>query len=297
VALCAGGSPAGEPIAGIGPTGDVKRLHTGLQFTEGPANDGKGNLYFTDIPTDRIYRVGADGKLSVALEPSNHANGLMTDGGGRLIACEMDGTLVARDPASGAREVLTRQYDGKRYNAPNDLVIDKKGGVYFTDPRFRAPTPLPQGKEAFYYRSPDGQVIRLGDGLNAPNGIILSPDEKTLYVVPSMQKEMMAYPVKESGEIGSGTVFCTLKQPPGVDNSGGDGLTIDTKGNLYITSQLGVQVFNPQGTLLGVIEFPEQPANVTFGGRGNRTLYATARTSLYSVPMDAQGHVFSGQLK
>ena len=252
---------------------------------------------FTDIPANRIYKLDGAGGLSVALEPSRHANGLMFDGAGRLVACEMDGALAVRDLASGARRALTDRHGGKRYNAPNDLVIDRQGGVYFTDPRFRAPKPWPQGKEAFYYRSAQGQVTRLGSDLAAPNGIILSPDEKSLYVVPSMQKEMMVYPVRGPGKIGRGRVLCGLEQPPGSDSSGGDGLAIDTKGNLYITSSLGVQVFSPQGGLLGMIELPEQPANVTFGGPGHKTLYATARTSLYSIPMEAVGHVFPGSVE
>lgn len=286
---------AADPIPGIGPVGEVQQLHSDLQFTEGPASDGKGNIYFTDIPANRIYKIDAANKLSVAVEPSNHANGLMFDAAGRLFACEMDGALVWHDLSSQARKVFTDGYGGARYNAPNDLVLDRQGGIYFTDPRFRAPTPLPQGTEAFYYRSPAGKVVRLGDDLKAPNGIILSPDEQTLYVIPSMQKEMMAYAVKGPSQIGKGRVFCTLKQPSGADNTGGDGLAVDTKGNLYITSRLGIQVYNPEGALLGIVEFPEQPSNAIFGGKENRTLFVTARTSVYAVEMQAQGHVFPGR--
>jgi gluconolactonase len=152
--------------------------------------------------------------------------------------------------------------------------------------------PLPQGVRAFYYRAPDGKVTRLGVVETAPNGIILSPDEKTLYVIPSMQAEMLAYPVEAPGKIGAQKTFCTLKQASGKTNGGGDGLTIDTQGRLYITSALGVQVFDKNGDYLGVIEFPEQPANCDFGPPGDKTLYVTARTSLYSVPMEATGHVF-----
>jgi len=193
-----------DSIPGIGPVGEVTQLQTGMKFTEGPADDGKGNLYFTDVLANRIYRVDVAHRLSVAFEPSNHTNGLMFDKAGRLIACEMDGALVAHDVKSGDRIVLTSEYSGKRYNAPNDLVVDSMGGIYFTDPRFRSPDPWPQGKEAFYYRRPDGVVTRLGDNPKAPNGIILSTDEKTLYVIPSLQKEMMAYPVEEPGIIGEG---------------------------------------------------------------------------------------------
>jgi gluconolactonase len=240
-----------------------------------------------------LYRVDKSNQLSVFLDPSNHTNGLMYNGRGKLYACEMDGRLVEIDLASKAVNPLVAQYEGKRFNAPNDLVIDRQGGVYFTDPHFRAPMPLPQGAVAVYYRDAQARVTRLIEDLKAPNGVILSPDEKTLYVIPSQQKEMMAYAVESPGKLGAGRVFCTLQQPEGRDNTGGDGLTIDTKGNLYITSGLGIQVFDPQGKLLGIVKFPQQPANCTFGGAGNRTLYVTARTSLYAVEMEAEGHVFA----
>src|SRR5262249_36787334 len=148
---------------------------------------------------------------------------------------------------------------------------------------FGAPSPLPQGKTAVYYLSPEGKTTRLIDNLPNPNGVILSPDEKTLYVIPTGQADMMGYPVESPGKIGKGKVFCTLRQPKGRKNTGGDGLTVDVKGNLYITSGLGLQVFDPSGKYLGLIEVPEMPANVTFGGADFKTLYVTARTSLYTI--------------
>lgn len=297
VLLCWSMAAAAEPISGIGPAGDVKKVHGDFQFTEGPAWGSDGALYFTDIPADRIYKAGEEQK-EVFVEPAGHCNGLMFDGAGRLIACSMDGALVAFDNA-GKKTVLAGEYEGKRFNAPNDLVIDQTGGVYFTDPRFRAPEPWPQGIEAVYYRDSAGKVIRVIENLNqkAPNGVILSPDEKTLYVVCSMQAEVMAYEVTAPGRLGRERVFASLKQPQGQTKSGGDGLTIDTKGNLYITSALGVQIFTPEGEHLGIVELPEQPANVTFGGSDRKTLFATARTGLYSVPMNAQGHRFTGKVR
>lgn len=284
---------AADPIPGIGPKGEVRKLHGELQFTEGPTWDGHGNLYFSDIPANRIYKVDTAGALSVFLEPSNHTNGLMHNRG-RLLACEMDGRLVAIDVSSKEITALASQYDGQRFNAPNDLVVDRAGGVYFTDPHFRAPTPLPQVVVAVYYAAADGRVTRLIDDLKAPNGVILSPDEKTLYVIPTLQKQMMAYPIESPGKLDAGKVFCELQQPEGKDNTGGDGLTIDTQGNLYITSGLGIQVYDPNGKLLGILSFPEQPANCTFGGPGNHSLFVTARSSLYAVELEAEGHVFPG---
>ncbi len=284
-------------IPGIGPVGKPVKLFTDLKFTEGPAFDLKGNLYFTDIPDNKIYKVDSKGDLSVFLEPSNHCNGLMLDGENNLLACEMDGRLVSINLKDKQVTPLSADYQGKRYNAPNDLVMDRTGGIYFTDPHFRAPEPLPQGTVAVYYRSAEGKVTRLIDDLKAPNGVILSPDEKTLYVIPSMSKEMWAYEVTEPGKIGEGRVFCSLKQQAGYKEpgSGGDGLTIDTNGNLYITSGLGLQVFSPEGKLLGIIEVPEKPANVTFGGKDNASLFITARTSLYRIDTKAKGHRFPGK--
>lgn len=286
-----------QPIPGLGPVGEIKKLHGDLKFTEGPAADGQGNLYFSDIPADRIYKVDAPGQLSVFLEPSRHTNGLMINAQGNIVACEMDGRIVEIDVATKKVTSLADAYEGRRFNAPNDLVLDQAGGIYFTDPRFRAPMPLPQGKEAFYYRAADGKVTRLGDHLAAPNGVILSPDEKTLYVIPSMQKQMYAYPVQAPGKIGDGRVFCELDQREPQGTGGGDGLTIDVQGNLYITSALGLQVFRPDGKKLGTIAFPEQPANATFGGPDYKTLYVTARTGLYAVPMEVAGHAFPGRKK
>lgn len=283
-----------DRIPGIGPTAEAQRLHTNFAFTEGPAADASGNLYFTDIPNNRIHRLDVKGKLSVFAEPSGHCNGLMVVGD-VLLACAMDGSLKQFLLQDGSEQVLADKYQNERFNAPNDLVIDQTGGIYFTDPRYRAPEPWPQGKEAVYYRAADGTVTRLIDDRTAPNGIILSPEEKTLYVIPSMEKQMWAYPVQSPGKIGKGQVFCELKQAAGATNSGGDGLTIDSNGNLYITTALGLQVFDAQGKALGIIEIPEHPANVAFGGPRRSTLYVTARTSLYAVETEATGHVFSGK--
>ena len=201
------GVGAAEPIPGLGPVGPVKKLHGDFKFTEGPAADREGNVYFSDIPAEKIYKVDKTGALSVFLEPSRHTNGLMINSRGNIVACEMDGRIVEIDVKTKAVKALAPDFEGQRFNAPNDLVIDKAGGVYFTDPRFRAPMPLPQGKEAFYYLSAEGKVTRLGTLDVAPNGVILSPDEKTLYIIPSMQKKMLAYPVLGPGKLGEGKTF------------------------------------------------------------------------------------------
>ncbi|MFZ9860980.1 MAG: SMP-30/gluconolactonase/LRE family protein [Gemmataceae bacterium] len=284
-----------ETLEGLGAVGKVEKVEGGFAFTEGPAADTNGEVYFTDIPNEKIHKISADGKVSVFIEKSNHANGLMFDAKGNLVACEMDGQIAAHSKDGKKRTVLVDKHMGNRFNAPNDLVLDKAGGVYFTDPAFRAPMPLPQGKTGVYYLDTKGTVTRLIDNLPNPNGVILSPDEKTLYVIPTGQADMMAYPIEAPGKIGQGKVLCSLKQAAGKNNTGGDGLTMDVKGNLYITSGLGIQVFSPQGKHLGTIAFPEQPANCCFGGKDMKTLFVTARTSVYKVEMPVAGHRFSSK--
>jgi gluconolactonase len=280
----------------IGPVGKMSRVAGDLEFTEGPTPDDQGNLYFTDIPANRIYKVTSDGKLEVFLEPSGHANGLLWTAKYGLLACQMDGQVVAINPKDQSVKVLASKYQGKRFNAPNDLVIDSAGGIYFTDPLYRAPTPLPQETMGVYYIAPDGNVSRVVESLPAPNGINLSPDEKTLYVIPSQEKRMWKYEVTSPGKLGPGKLFCELAQPPGSQGagSGGDGCAVDTHGNIYITTGLGVQVISPNGKAIGIIEIPEHPANVTFGGPQLQTLYVTARNGLYKAPMKAAGHRLTG---
>ncbi len=293
ILFCLSPTMAGEPIPEIGPAGETVRLLTGFGFTEGPVDDGEGHVYFTDIPNAKILRIDAQGELTVFTDDSHHANGLMLNAAGEMVACEMDGQVVAWNRTTKSRRTLASGYQGKRFNAPNDLVIDRSGGIYFTDPHYRAPEPLPQGTMGVYYIRPDGTVSRVIESLPAPNGIILSVDEKTLYVFPSGAPVMRAYPVLEPGQLGEGRDFCQLQQPEEGGLRGADGVTIDTRGNLYITSQLGIQVVSPEGNVLGILELPEPPANVTFGGPDRKTLYITARTSLYAIPMHATGHRFA----
>src|SRR5262249_34342633 len=150
-------------ISGVGPGGPVKRMDGKYTFTEGPAVDTDGTVYFSDIPNQRIHRIDTSGRVSIFREGSNFANGLMVNAKGQIVACEMAGAIVALSPNGRDRRVITDQYEGKRYNAPNDLVLDRAGGVYFTDPEFRAPKPLPQGKTCVYYADAAGKVTRLID--------------------------------------------------------------------------------------------------------------------------------------
>lgn len=274
----------------IKPVGEVEKVAGGFKFTEGPAWDAKrGLLYFTDIPTKTIHVLARDNKVTALTTDSGTANGLMVTPDGRLLGCQMDGQIAEFDPETGNSKMYVGLYNGKRFNAPNDLVIDAVGGIYFTDPHYRAPEPWPQGVLAVYYADKTGNVTRITGALKAPNGIGLSPDRKRLYVCPSEQSEMLVYDVDGPGRLSGERRFCTLRQPDGEQNTGADGIAVDEEGNVYITSKLGVQIFSQAGQPIGMIELPEQPSNVTFGGDDRKTLYATARTGLYRVRMPIAG--------
>ena len=276
------------PIPGVGPAGDIVKIHTGFKFTEGPAVDAEGAIYFTDIPNNRIHKIAVDGTLSTVLADSGACNGLMVDAMGLLIACQGGtGRVISIDPATKKISVVADNAGGK-IKVPNDLVIDAQGGVYFTDP----------DEKSVYYAAA-GQVSCVINDLPRPNGVLLSPDEKTLIVLPSGSPDVMVYDVQGPGKLGPARKLATLEQAPGKRVRGGDGLTVDTKGNLYLTQpSLGaLQVVSPEGKTLGLIRFPEGPSNCTFGGKDMKTLYVTARTSVYAVKMEATGHRFPGGTK
>ena len=272
-------------IPGIMTKGEVVRVQTGFVFTEGPTADAEGNVYFTDLRANKILKLDTKGNLSTFLEESQGTNGLGFDGKGRLIAAQGGAArIVAIDVATRQLTVLADKYDGKPLVRPNDLVVDRQGGVYFTDPE----------PGSVYYVAADGRVSRLIDDLPRPNGVILSPDEATLYVVPSGSPDVLAYPVEAPGKIGGSRVLARLAQAESGPARGGDGLAVDSAGNLYLAvpALKAIQVVSPAGKTLGMISVPEGPSNADFGGEDMRTLYITARTSVYAVATDVKGHRF-----
>ena len=288
--------PLSSKQTSIGKIGEVRQLHTGFQFTEGPAADAKGNTYFSDLRTEKVYRVSAEGELSTFLEDSLRTNGLFFHPDGRLFACQSgsqktpgaQSQIVAYDIASKKYQVIADACEGKSFHRVNDLVLDSNGGVYFSDIGGSKKNP---GLSSVFYCSPDGKVTQLVSDVSRCNGVLLSPDEKTLYVLPSGQAQFLAYPVKSPGHIGPGRDFGALIQRENQPPSGGDGLTVDVQGNLYVTRPRAncIQVLSPEGDTRAVIPFPEGPANCTFGGLDRRTLYVTAKTSLYAVKMPIPG--------
>lgn len=279
------------PISGIGPTGPLTVVHEGFKFTEGPAADAEGRLYFTDVFANRIHIANPGGAVETFLESSGGMNGLMFAPNGKLYGCQgAEGRIVAIDVGSKDVQVIADKYNDIRFNRPNDLVVDTHGGVYFTDPKIAGAGK--QDKAAFYYASADGTVTRLGDNVLFPNGILLSPDEKTLYVLPYGSPDVLSYAVESPGKVGPAKVLCRLVQKKEDGKSGGDGLTVDTKGNLYLTAPAvkAIQVVSPEGETLGLLELPKSPSNCDFGGADRKTLFITAGSILYSLPMEAVGH-------
>jgi gluconolactonase len=255
---------------------EVKKLADGFMFTEGPAADAQGNIFFTDIPNNRIHKWSMDGELSTYRENTGGANGLYFDKKGNLLACEgRRRRLVSIDP-QGNLTILADKYDNKQFNSLNDLWIDPKGGFYFTDPCYGNRESMEQDGEHVYYLSPDHKkVTRVADDLIRPNGIIGTPDGKLLYVADHGGGKTFVYTINKDGTLSNKRLFAP---------EGSDGMTIDNEGNIYLTTSV-VAVYNKNGDKIETISVPERPANVCFGGKDNKTLFITARSSLYSLRM------------
>lgn len=266
-------------INGIGPVGQIERPQTGFAFTEGPAVDLLGNIYFTDVQRSRIHKIDTTGQLTTFLENTQGMNGLMFDPRGRLIACQGGaGRIVAIDVATKAITEIARQFEGVNFTSPNDLVVDRAGNIYFTD----------RNGNGVFFIGTDNSVKKIISNLTLPNGILLSLDEKTLYVLHG-SPTMMTYPLSAPGQLGAAQSIALA------GNGGGDGMTIDTQGNLYVTrpGSNAIQVLTPAGQSLGTIAFGEAPANCVFGGADLKTLFVTARTSVYTARMVSVGHRFA----
>ncbi|MBN2312804.1 MAG: SMP-30/gluconolactonase/LRE family protein [Sedimentisphaerales bacterium] len=264
----------------------VEKLADGFEFTEGPAVDAEGNVFFTDQPNNRIHKWSVDGKLTTWHESPGRANGLYFNKNGDLLACaDMDNELWLID-MNGKATVLVKDYKGKKLNGPNDLWEDPKGGVYFTDPLYkrsywtRDPAMQQDGKHVYYLKPGYKELIRVTQDLNTPNGIIGTPDGKKLYVADLGAKKTYVYDINPDGTLSNKTLFCSM---------GSDGMTIDNEGNVYLTGR-GVTVFNSAGEKIEHIPVDAGwTANVTFGGKDRHTLFITAQTSLYSLRMRVKG--------
>lgn len=263
---------------------EVEELSSAFNFTEGPAVDAEGNVYFTDIPQHLILIWTVENQLDTFRINSGRANGLYFDKDKNLLVCEGEkGQITSISPA-GDYKTIASEYAGKRFNQPNDLWPDPKGGVYFTDPKYGGEEgPLPQDGMHVYYITPDhSSVIRVSDDLEKPNGVLGTPDGKTLYVTDSQAGKTYKYAIQEDGSLTDKTLFVAV---------GCDGMTMDKAGNVYLTTngKQAVDIFSPAGELLSSIGVPQQPSNLCFGGKERNQLFITARTSIYRVELNAQG--------
>jgi gluconolactonase len=270
----------------IAPGAKVERLAENFRFTEGPAVDKKGNVYFTDQPNNRILKWAVDGGLTVFHENPGRANGLYFDKKGKLISCSDEDNEIWSFNENGEHTVLVSGFDGKKLNGPNDLWIRPDGGIYFTDPLYardywkRSPEMQQEG-ECVYFFSPDrNQVVKIAADLEKPNGIIGAPDGKLLYIADIKANKTYVYETLPDGSLANKKLFAPL---------GSDGMTIDKDGNVYLTGK-GVTVFNSRGEKIEHIPVDANwTANVCFGGKDMKTLFITASQYLYSLKMNVEG--------
>ncbi|HSK03381.1 MAG TPA: SMP-30/gluconolactonase/LRE family protein [Kofleriaceae bacterium] len=276
---CMPSCTGGDPLAGIGP---VEMIGTGYQFTEGPQwREAEGDLVFTDIPANTIYRYTPGGGPPVVLtSPSNNANGLAVDGTGALIAAEHGSRSVTRNGAP-----LATMFEGNRLNSPNDVVVASDGTIYFTDPPYGIQDNQRELSFMGVFRiAPGGALTAEHRGPLAarPNGIGLSVEGGTLYVADTADGGLYRFPLMLNGAAGPRSLLAQTAGNP-------DGLAVDTGGNIFVTTSAGVEVFSSTGQRWGVIAVPMQPSNCAFGDADHRTLYITARTTVYRVRLAHAG--------
>ncbi len=264
----------------------VEKLAGDFLFTEGPASDADGNVYFTDQPNDRIMKWSIDDKLSAWMQPSGRSNGLCFDDQGNLWACADEHNEMWIIGMDKEVQVLLNSYEGGRLNGPNDVWLAPDGSAFFSDPFYKRPwwehDTTQQDGQCVYYLSSDRQkLIRVIDDLQQPNGIIGSADGKLLYVTDIKDKKTYVYSIGQNGQLSDKKLFCEM---------GSDGMTLDNKGNLYLTNTAGVTVFDKDGQQIKNIKIDEPwTANVCFGGPDMKSLFVTAKTGLYRIRMNVKG--------
>ena len=267
------------------PGAQVEKMADGFSFTEGPTADAAGNVFFTDQPNDRILEWSVDGKLTTVLQPAGRSNGMYFDRDGSLIACADEKNELWSIGKDGKARVIWKEHEHKKLNGPNDVWVHPSGSLYFTDPFYKRPwwthDAPPQGGQHVYRLSADRKKIkRVTTDLEQPNGIIGSPDGKTLYVADIKAGKTYAYDIQKNGMLTGKRLHAAL---------GSDGMTLDEEGNLYLTGK-GVHVFDKTGKEIQVFEIPEDwTANVSFGGADHRTLFITASKGLYAVRLRMKG--------
>jgi len=263
---------------------EAEKLAGEFKFTEGPAVDAMGNVYFTDIPNHLILTWSIDDQLDTFRINSGRANGLYFDKDENLLVCEGEKGRITSTSPNGEYIAIATEYDGKRFNQPNDLWPDSKGGVYFTDPKYGSDDEelFQKGMHVYYIKPGHNSVLRVCDDLEKPNGVLGTPDGKILYVTDAQAGKTYKYEIQKDGSLANKALFIEF---------GCDGMTIDKSGNVYITPQgkHTVDIFSPSGVLLDSVLVPERPSNVCFGGKNRNQLFITARTSIYRVELKTKG--------
>ena len=262
----------------------VTKAGGGYIFTEGPSVAPDGHVFFTDQPNDKIDVWSEDGTITTFMQPCDRSNGTYFNQKGELVACaDLHNRLVAITMDKQMR-TLTENYNGQPLNAPNDLWIAPNGGIYFSDPYYHreyweAGRKEVQDKRGVYYLNTDGKVTRVIEDYKQPNGLIGTPDGKTLYVSDINDGKIWKYDIQADGTLANKTFFAP---------EGSDGMSIDNQGNVYLTNKT-VSVFDKTGKKIASIEVPESPSNVCFGGKKRNILFITARTSVYTLKMKVKG--------
>jgi gluconolactonase len=276
-------TPTGIPDI-VAPGVVPELVQEGFVFTEGPVGAVDGGLFFSDLRGNRTYYLDPAEKISVLREPSNGANGLALTKDGDILSAEGPAKRITRRAKDGSITVATEGLPGTPLLAPNDLIADAEGGIYFTDPGAGPIPPKPGQPARVYYLPPGTQIPVLIDTQNPlPNGLTLTNDGKTLIVDDTTGSTVWAFDVQPDGAGANRRAFTTLHDIPVGRLSFADGIAIDRKDRIFVATLTGVQVFDALGKYLGVIEVPRQPTNVAFSGPGKQTLYITAREGLYRI--------------
>ena len=280
-----------ENLDQIAESSQAECLATGFVFTEGPLWHPDGYWLFVDVRREpgAIFRLTPGGEPEIFREPSNGSNGLTFDLQGRLIMCEGDGRQMSRREHDGAIVTLADRWEGKRLNRPNDVVCHSDGSIYFTNPGGRLdPAEREIDFSGVHRIAPDGIVTAVVTDIEYPNGLAFSPDESILYVTNTRDRMYIAaYDVQPDGSVTGKRDFADMSsdEPDGVP----DGMKVDSEGRVYCTGPGGCWVFDAAGEHLGIIRLPEIPANCAWGGPDNRTMFFTARTSVYTLRMTTMG--------
>lgn len=264
---------------------DLKLISSQFKFTEGCTPDKAGNVYFTDQPNDKLWKYGVDGKLTVFLDKTGRANGTYFDKKGNLIiAADEKGEFWSVDK-KGKPTVIIKDYKGKQLNGPNDLWIDNSGNIFFTDPYYqrdywtRTKPELPS-QSVYFIPKGTKNIVLVADSLNQPNGIVGTPDGKYLYIADAGANKFYRYDIGKDGQLINKKLLI---------NRGADGITLDDRGNIYLSGGRAVGIFSPDGKEIGKISVPEGTSNVCFGGKDKNVLFITAQKSIYSIPMKVKG--------